>query len=349
MSNPYLNGWLAEREKLDFERFFGAAETVGDANVLSTNEAVTMIEEAARHPVTTHPWRMAERLFESDLSPYRRLTVWNQDANNCAGHATARAVDAFAMIRCWLGDRYELSPFENFVPWVWGVGKNEADQTGSGGATIGAMLAMIAAHGVLPCDTPGLPPYEGTSNRWARRYGKQAKNAPYSPFWDVAKKYRVTVAPLPQDAELFHLACKAGFSIAFGTSQRIIQMQNAECRMQNGETIQQYPAINAELNPLHVPHSELQRDYSAFCTLHSAFLTPSWAASGSWMHAMAAYGYDEELDAVGIDNSHGDGFAWAGRDVLVKVVDRARYFDAFVILEMQSRPGAADWHLIGRP
>jgi len=243
---------------------------------------------------------MAERLFETKRAPYRRLTVWNQDANNCAGHATARAVDAFAMIRCWLGDRYELWPFESYVPWVWGVGKNEAGQTGQGGATIGAMLAMIARHGVLPSDTPGLPPYVGTSNKWAARYGKQAKNAPYSPFWDIAQKYRVTVAPLPQDAELFTLTCKAGYSIAFGTSQRIYQAQS------------------------------------------------EWKASGSWMHAMAAYGYDEARNMVGIDNSHGDGFAWADRNVLNLVVNRARYFDAFAILDMQPRPGNPDWHLIGQ-
>ena len=306
MSNPFINGWLAEREKADFERFFGTTKTAGDAKVLSTDEAVTMIEAAAQSPVTTHPWVMAERLFESNLAPYPRLTVWNQDANNCAGHATARAVDAFAMIRCWCGDRYELSPFENFVPWVWGVGKNEAGQTGTGGATIGAMLAMIAQHGVLPCDTPGLPPYAGTSNRWAMRYGKQAKNAPYSPFWDVAKKYRVTVAPLPQDAELFALACQAGFCVVFGTSQRIVMQGTAND------------------------------------------LTRIWKTSGSWMHAMAAYGYDEERNMAGIDNSHGDGFAWANRDVLHLVVNRARYFDAFVIVDMQPRPGHPDWHLIGQ-
>ena len=306
MSNPYINGWLAEREHADFERFFGTSETVGDAKVLSTGEGVAMIEAAAKLPVTTHPWQIAERLFETNRVPYRRLTVWNQDANNCAGHATARAVDAFAMICCWLGDRYELSPFENYVPWVWGVGKNEAGQTGTGGATIGAMLAMIAQHGVLPCDTPGLPPYAGTSNRWAMRFGKQAKNAPYSPFWDVAQMFRVTVAPLPQDAELFALACKAGYSIAFGTSQRIAMQR----------------ATNDDLR--------------------------TWKTSGSWMHAMSAYGYDEERNMTGIDNSHGDGFAWADRDVLNLVVNRARYFDAFVILDMQPRPGNPDWHLIGR-
>ena len=305
MSNPYINGWLAEREHADFERFFGTSETVGDAKVLSTGEGVAMIE-AAGSPVTTHPWLMASRLFESNRSPYQRLAVWNQDANNCAGHATARAVDAFAMIRCWLGNRYELSPFENYVPWVWGVGKNEAGQTGTGGATIGAMLAMIAKNGVLPCDTPGLPPYAGTSNRWAARYGKQAKNAPYSPFWHIAQKYRITVAPLPQDAELFALACKAGYSIAFGTSQRI-DMQRA---------------ANDNLR--------------------------TWKTSGSWMHAMAAYGYDEERNMVGIDNSHGDGFAWADHNVLNLVINRARYFDAFVILDLQPRPGNSDWHLIGQ-
>jgi len=310
MSNPYINGWLAEREKVDFERFFGTSITVGDANVLSVGEATTRIEAAARSPITTHPWLMASRLFESNRSPYQRLTVWNQDANNCAGHATARAVDAFAMIHCWRGDLYELSLFENYVPWVWGVGKNEAGQTGTGGATIGAMLAMIARHGVLPCDTPGLPPYAGTSNRWAMRYGKQAKNAPYSPFWDIAQKYRVTVAPLPKDAGLFALACQAGYCIAFGTSQRIVQAQSPESRAQSENRI--------------------------------------WRTSGSWMHAMAAYGYDEERDMVGIDNSHGDGFAWADSNVLNLVVNRARYFDAFVILDMQPRPGNPDWHLIGQ-
>ena len=306
MSNPYINGWLAEREHADFERFFGTSVTVGDAKVLSTDEAVTMIEAAAKLPVTTHPWLMTELLFETNRVPYRRLTVWNQDANNCAGHATARAVDAFAMIRCWLGDRYELSPFESYVPWVWGVGKNEAGQTGTGGATIGAMLAMIAQHGVLPCDTPGLPPYTGTSNLWAKRYGKQAKNAPYSPFWDVAQKYRVTVAPLPQDAEIFALACKGGYSIAFGTSQRIVMQGAANDRLR------------------------------------------TWKTSGSWMHAMSAYGYDEDRNMTGIDNSHGDGFAWADRDVLNLVINRARYFDAFVILDMQPRPGNPDWYLLGQ-
>ena len=304
MNNPFLNGWLAEQEKSDFKGLFGSPIMSGNAKVVPTNEAIAMIEKAARTPVTTHPWQMAEELFTRKLASYRRLTTWNQDANNCAGHATAKAVDAFAMIRCRLGDRYELSPFENYVPWVWGVGKNEAGQTGSGGATIGAMLAMISQNGILPVDTPGLPPYEGTSNKWAKRYDRQAKNSPYSQFWDVAKKYLVTVAGIPQDAELFHLACKGGYTLAFGTSQRI-RMSGSDAKR-------------------------------------------TWSASGSWMHAMAAYGYDEEFDAVGIDNSHGDGFAWADRDVLNKIINRSKYFDAFVILDMQPRPGNANWHLIGR-
>lgn len=308
MSNRFLNGWLAEREKPDFERLFGAPAASDNAKVVPTDEAIALIEAAARTPVTTHPWQMAEELFARNRTPYRRLAIWNQDANNCAGHAAARAVDAFALIRCRLGDRYELSPFENYVPWVWGVGKNEAGQTGTGGATIGAMLAMISQNGVLPVDTPGLPPYEGTSNQWAKRYGRQSKTAPYSQFWSVAKKYLVTVAVIPQDAELFHLACKGGYTLAFGTSQRL-RMQAATSGSDEKRT---------------------------------------WSASGSWMHAMAAYGYDATLDAIGIDNSHGDGFAWADRNVLDKVVNRARYFDAFVILDMQPRPGTADWHLIGK-
>ena len=308
MSSAFLNGWLAEHEKPEFERLFGGPEVSGNAKIVPTNEAIAMIEQAARNPLTTHPWQMAEQLYSRNRLSYRRLTTWNQDANNCAGHATAKAVDAFALIRCYLGDRYELSPFESYVPWVWGVGKNEADQTGKGGATIGAMLAMISQNGVLPVDTPGLPPYEGTSNKWAARYGKQAKNAPYSQYWNVAQKYLVTVAVIPQDAELLSLACKGGYTIAFGTSQRIRMQESASA-------------------------SDEKR---------------KWSASGSWMHAMAAYGYNEELDAVGIDNSHGDGFAWAGRDVLDRVVNRAKYFDAFVLLDIQPRPGTADWHLIGQ-
>ena len=66
------------------------------------------------------------------------------------------------------------------------------------------------------------------------------------------------------------------------------------------------------------------------------------------MHAMAAYGYNEELDAVGIDNSHGDGLAWASRGVLKSVVTRARYFEAFVVLDLTSRQAEADWSTTGR-
>ena len=208
------------------------------------------------------------------------------------------------LISRWLAARKELTPFETYIPWIWGVGKNEAGQPGTGGASMGAMLSMISKNGVLPTDTPGLPGYAGTSNKWAARYGKQAQNAPYSQFWTEAKKYIVTVAQLPNSGEAFYLACKGGFSVAFGTSQRI-QMSG----------------------------SGVQR---------------KWAASGSWMHAMAGYGYDEQLDAVGIDNSHGDGFAWASRNVIDRVVDKARYFDAFVILDIQPRPGKADWSTVGK-
>ncbi len=164
-----------------------------------------------------------------------------------------------------------------------------------------AMFEMIARNGILPVDTPELPPYEGTSNLWAKRYGKQAQNAPYSRFWKLAKQYRVTVANLPRNDELFYLACRGGYTIAFGTSQQI-KMDRANRK---------------------------------------------WTASGSWMHAMAAYGYDPESDSVGIDNSHGDGLGWADRKLLKSIVTQARYFDAFVILDISPRSGKPDWNLIG--
>lgn len=297
--SPYIHGWLAEKEHDDYQKLVAAR--TDSPYIVSQEEAVSLIIDAAKTHLVTHPWTMAEELFRRGLAPYERLTTWNQDANNCAGHATAKAVDAFAMIRAWIGDRYEMELFENFVPWVWGVGKNEAGQSGTGGATMSAMLEMIARNGVLPVDTPGLPVYEGTSNVWAKRYGKQAQNAPYSRFWNQAKQYRVTVANLPKDDELFYLACRGGYAIAFGTSQQI--KMNRTNR--------------------------------------------TWQASGRWMHAMAAYGYDPENDSVGIDNSHGDGLGWADRKLLKSVVTQARYFDAFIILDISPRPGKPDWNLIG--
>jgi len=66
------------------------------------------------------------------------------------------------------------------------------------------------------------------------------------------------------------------------------------------------------------------------------------------MHAMAAYGYNDELDSVGIDNSHGDGLGWASPSVLKSVVTKARYFDAFVILDITPRQAGADWSTVGR-
>ena|GEM_PF-1693975 len=302
MHNEFINGWLAEQERHDFASVFAASESSSVPFIITTDDAVARITEAAQKPIKTHPWEMARRLFEREAAPYEKLTTWNQDANNCAGHATGKAVDAFMLIQAWLGDRYEMELFENFIPWVWGVGKNEAGQPGTGGATMSAMLDMIAKNGVLPSDTPGLPSYQGTSDRWAKNYGKQAKNAPYSAFWESARKYRVTVANLPKNDDLFHLACKAGYAVAFGTSQRIVMNKT----------------------------------------------TRVWSASGSWMHAMAAYGYDPVSDSIGIDNSHGDGFAWANRAVLKFIVTQARYFDAFVILDITPRPGTADWNLIGR-
>ena len=300
--SKFENGWLAEQEAADMQALFGAP---GDGMiVVSEADAMARIRAEAENPVTTHPWTMAKLLREKQMSPYERLTVWNQDANNCAGHGTARAIEAFMMISLWKAIR-ELTPFETFVPWIWGVGKNESGNTGTGGATMGEMLSMISKNGILPNDTPNLPQYKGTSNRWAARFGKQAQNAPYSQFWPEAKKYIVTAARLPKDAEAFHLACKAGYTVAFGTSQKIAMQRS--------------------------------NDFNRI-----------WSASGGWMHAMAGYGYNEELDAVGIDNSHNDGFAWAKRDVLTSVINRARYFDAFVILDIMPRQGKEDWTTIGR-
>ena len=300
MSNPYINGWLAEQEASDAQALFGDA---GNLQVVGEDDAITRIKAASENPVTTHPWVMSETLFENHELPFKRLTVYNQDANNCAGQGTSRAVEAFMTISKWIATRRELTPFEIFVPWVWGVGKNEAGQPGTGGATMSSMLSMITNNGVLPADTPGLPPYKGTSNAWARNYGKQAKNAPYSQYWSEAKQFIVTAAQLPKDPNLFYLACKAGYSVAFGTSQKIVMSGSGYKR--------------------------------------------TWKASGSWMHAMAAYGYDAELDAVGIDNSHGDGHAWADKSVIKSVV-AARYFEAFVILDITPRKAAADWRTTGR-
>ena len=302
MSNPYINGWLAEQEKTDMEMLFGAS---GDnLQIVSEADAMTKIRESAQQPVTTHPWVMANTLHDMHETPYQRLTTYNQDANNCAGHAASKAIDAFMLISKWIRTRRELMPFETFVPWIWGVGKNESGQTGTGGATIGAMFAMVTKHGVLPADTQDLPPYEGTSNKWAARYGKGAKDAPYSRFWPEARQYIVTSAELPKDDEAFYLACKAGYTVTFGTSQQIKMSGSGPNRV--------------------------------------------WSASGGWMHAMAAYGYNEQLDAVGIDNSHGDGFAWASRKVLQSVVTKARYFDAFVLLDLTPRRDKADWSTTGR-
>jgi hypothetical protein len=296
MSN-FENGWLAEQEAADMNALFGDP---GDGVVvMSEPDAMTMIREAAKTPVMTHPWTMAKSI-QNEI-----LTVWNQDANNCAGHGTARAIEAYMLMCAWTRTRHELVPFETFVPWIWGVGKNEAGNPGAGGASMGSMLSMITQHGILRNDTPGLPPYKGTSDKWAARYGKGAVNAPYSTFWPEAKKYIVTVARLPKDDEAFYLTCKAGFAVAFGTSQKISMARAAD------------------------PNRK-------------------WSASGSWMHAMAGYGYNAELDAAGIDNSHGDGFGWASRDVLKSVVTRARYFDAFAVLNITPHKAPADWSVIGR-
>ena len=298
MENPYINGWLAEKEQSDREALFC---NPGDGLVVvSASDAATMIEQAAQTPITTHPWNMAGQLYEQHETPYERLTTYNQDANNCAAHATSKAVDAFQLISRWIASRKELTPFENFVPWVYGVGKSDAGNTGDNGATMGSMMQLIAKRGVLPVDTPGLPGYAGTSRKWCQR---GASDSPVSQFGSEAKQYIVTAAELPKDPELFYLACKGGHSIAFGTRQRIRMNGSGENRQ--------------------------------------------WTTFGSWMHAMAAYGYSEELDAVGIDNSHGDGFAWASRDVVRSVV-KASYFDAFVILDIQPRPGKADWSTVGR-
>ena len=302
MSKHYNNGWLAEQEQADKESLFGSP--CDGLHVVDTDEAMALIAESAKTPILTHPWKMASFLHEKDEAPYRRLTVWNQDANNCAGHATSRAIESFMLIAQWTATRRELKPFEVYVPWVWGVGKNEVGQSGTGGATMGAMLSMIAKNGVLPADLQGLPPYNGTSNAWAKNYGKQSQNAPYSQYWPDAKQHVVTVAELPRDADAFYLACKGGFAVAFGTSQRIVMQGTGEDRV--------------------------------------------WKASGGWMHAMAAYGYNERLESVGIDNSHGDGFAWASESVLKSVVESARFYDAFAILGIQPRQSGADWTVLGR-
>ena len=302
MKNPYTNGWLAEQERGDIAALFGSPND--NLNVVSESEAMTKIRESAERPVSTHPWTMAEVLHNTQELSYKRLTVFNQDANNCAGHATSKAVDAFMLISKWLRTRRELVPFETYVPWIWGVGKNEAGRPGTDGATMGEMLSMVVKHGVLPTDTPGLPPYKGTSNKWAAKFGRNAQNAPYSKFRSVAKQYMITAAQLPKDDEAFYLACKAGYTVAFGTSQCIQMSGNGFHRV--------------------------------------------WKAKGGWMHAMAAYGYNDELDAVGIDNSHGDGFAWATCDVLKSVVTKARFFDAFVILDITPRQAEADWSVTGR-
>ncbi len=294
----FEHGWLAEQENLS--TLF--ASPYDGLEIVSESEAIKIINETAKNrPIKRHPWGMAEYLHEQGECPYQRLTVWNQDASNCAGHGTSRAVEAFQLIQAWRGFK-ELTPFEVFVPWTYGVGKNEVGHYGDNGASMGSMLSLITKHGVLPADTPGLPKYQGTSQKWCQRYGKNAQNAPYSPFWGEAKKFIVKAAQIPKDGEVFFNACKAGFAVGFGTSQRIRMSGSGDLR--------------------------------------------KWTASGGWMHAMAAYGYN--LDSVGIDNSHGDGFAWADRSVLKAVVDRARYFDAFVILDITPRPGKENWNPIGR-
>jgi len=209
------------------------------------------------------------------------------------------------LVSAWLANHKELTPLETFVPWVYGVGKNDAGNYGDNGATIGSMMRLITNRGVLPNDTPGLPGYAGTSRKWCQRYGNadKATKAPFYPFLPEAKQYTVTAAELPRDPELFRMACMGGFTVAFGTKQRIRMSGSGENR--------------------------------------------TWSASGSWMHAMAAYGYNPETDAVGIDNSHGDGFAWAGTAVVRSVVN-AGYFDAFVILDIKPRPGKADWSTVGK-
>ena len=303
MHNPFINGWLADQEQRDRETLFSAPND--GLIVVSESEAVAAIEEAAKTPITTHPWHMAKQLHDQRDCVYERLTTYNQDANNCAAQGTSKAVDAFMLISKWQASRQELTPFETFVPWIYGVGKNDAGHYGDNGATMGSMMRLIANRGVLPTDTPGLPPYAGTSRKWCQRYGNadQAKNAPFYPFLGEAKQYIVTAAELPRDPDLFRMACMGGYSLAFGTRQRIRISGSGDKRR--------------------------------------------WSASGSWMHAMAAYGYDEELDAVGVDNSHGDGFAWASRDVIRAIV-KAGYFDAFVILDIKPRPGKADWSTVGR-
>lgn len=301
MMNAFENGWLAEQEGLD--KLFASSQD--GLEIVSESEAVAIIEEAAKNPVKAHPWDMAQRLYDQGECPYNRLKTWNQDANNCAAHGTEKAVSAFMLLSAWMGTRYELTPFQNFVPWIYGVGKNESGNTGDNGATMTSMLSLITQHGVLPDDTPNIPDYSGTSKKWCQRYGKlgTARNAPYNPFVEEAKKYVIKAAQIPKDPDVFYKSCKGGFAIAFGTRQKIRMTGTGKNR--------------------------------------------KWILDKWWMHAMAAYCYDPTTDMIGIDNSHGDGFAWADRKVINAVVN-ASYFDGFVILGMTPRKGRADWNPIGR-
>lgn len=213
-SAGFDDGYVPESESGGMKALFEAQEYLGEQIVYDWADVRDEIYSAT--PVEGNIESVCDELIKRGVLKSGNK-FYQQKGNDCATMGTTQAVGT-RQKRMALA-KAEIVPFDSHPTWIYALYHCmiQSKRGGSGGCSMGQMLAAIAKYGVLPMDED-VPSYAEAIGRWNT-------NPPV--FAQIYEKYkvravalRVKVAEVPRKAEDIIATCRSGRSVAFGTAIR---------------------------------------------------------------------------------------------------------------------------------
>lgn len=222
MSN-FNVGWIPELEAEHYRNIITYQDEVGQQLVYEFSQVKDKIYEESKRPINKHIDEITKLNFQDGNSSVEKLKYFLQIGSCCCAHGVGRSIADRQQAMTYKGK--EIKGFDVYIPWLYSqyhlriVGKPS-----SGGCSVSGMMDLINRFGILPDDLHDLPSYKEAITTW--NSNRTVGNAAFEKYKNVAEKFQVITARLGRNEDDIIACCKAGYSIAFGTSIR--------CSLQNG-------------------------------------------------------------------------------------------------------------------
>ena len=167
-------------------------------------------------------WTLERLLYAKNTLPYEIIPAFFQYTGDCVAAGLAGAIQKLQVLELVM-DGQEEEFREVFVPWIYGVSRN---QIGGGklrgdGSTGAWGARAVNEYGVLFCDDVGVPSYgksnNCTSDDWGHRRNRgQISGAVYGKFEPVAFDNKVAVVRATSVDQMIELM-DAGYQLTIAS------------------------------------------------------------------------------------------------------------------------------------